>query len=86
MLDCLPSYDEWSPATQFALMLDHLQALRHHLESLEAAAGSGAKALIAAGPHLIEINSRSHEAHDLLQSLARQPQETLQGVPGSDLC
>lgn len=86
MLDCLPSYDEWSPHTQFALMLDHLQALRHHLDSLEAAASAGANALIAAGPHLIEINRRSHEAHDLLQSLARQPQEALPGAPGSDAC
>ena len=78
MLDCLPTAAEWSPQSQFALMLDHLHALRHHLDELESAATRSAAELITAMPHLEELNSRSHEAHTLLRQLAGQPQDVLQ--------
>lgn len=71
MTDCLPVADDWSAPTQIALIQDHLLALRHHLEALEAAVT--AEALLQALPHLTEINARSLEAHDLLQALRRRP-------------
>lgn len=84
-MDCLPSPTEWSPPSQYAMMLEHVQALRHHLEALESAASQGAVALIAAEPHLVEINARSLDAHELMRLLAALP-ESEQAALGGEAC
>lgn len=78
MLDCLPSASEWSPQSQYLMLLNHIDTLRHHLEGLESAAGEGLQSLIAAGPHLLELNACCLDAHELLKLLASQPVEVLQ--------
>lgn len=80
MLDCLPTPSEWSPRSQYAMLLDQLQSLRHHLEALETAAGTGVSALLAAGPQLLELNTCCLDAHALLTSLASLPAETLRAL------
>lgn len=82
MLDCLPPASDLSPESQYLLTIDHLQAMRHHLEAIEKALAAGAASLIAAMPHLAEISNRSHDAHDLLQALSRQSNETLSALGG----
>lgn len=77
-MDCLPEASEWSAQSQYAMLLDHLQALHHHLQALESA--PDALSLITEMPHLVELNARCLEAHSLLKALALQPQHTLKSL------
>ncbi|MGV3526949.1 MAG: hypothetical protein ACO1RX_22220 [Candidatus Sericytochromatia bacterium] len=78
MLDCLPTPNDWSPATQYLLLREHLAAMRSHLDSLQGAAD--AAQLVQAAPELNELNARCLEAHTLLQSLATLSPERLQAL------
>lgn len=75
-MDCLPEASEWSAQSQYAMIQDHLQAMRQHLQALEAA--PNAQVLVAQMPQLEELNARCLEAHDLLKALSKQPQDKLQ--------
>lgn len=77
-MDCLPEASEWSAQSQYAMVLDHLQAMRQHLQTLEAA--PDALALVAQMPQLEELNARCLEAHDLLKALSQQTQNKLQNL------
>lgn len=80
MYDCLPQADDWSPKSQFLMLQEHLEAMRHHLEVLETASAQNAWQTVQEAPHLQELNQRCLEAHDLLQALARQPETLLKSL------
>ena len=77
-MDCLPEASEWSAESQYAMIQDHLLAMREHLQTLEAA--PDALALVAQMPQLEELNARCLEAHDLLKALSQQAQNKLQNL------
>lgn len=79
MLDCLPSPDDWSLESQFLMLMEHLRAMRHHLDTLESAAAISAADLVREGPHLIEMNQRFLDAHELLEALSKQSRSALTG-------
>lgn len=75
MLDCLPDPDSWSPASQYAFLLDHLEAMQHHLEQLREAAHTGLDALEKQQHHFPELQQRCLEAHHQLSQLLQLPSE-----------
>lgn len=64
-MSCLPGAREWSEATRLALIADHLEALRAHVQALEAALSAGPQALPDAAHHWQEICQRGVEGHEL---------------------
>lgn len=79
-MDCLPEHNEWSAGSQWLLLQTHLDALQEHLQALQSAVATGPQALIAAEPHLHEIQQRSLEACDMLQVFKKLPAERLQAL------
>lgn len=75
MFDCLPDPDSWSPASQYAFLQDHLEAMQHHLEQLQVAAQTGLHALETEQHHLHELQQRCVEAHHQLSHLLQLPSE-----------
>ncbi len=73
MSDCLPHASEWSANTRYLMLTDHLEALEHHLEHLKNAHSEGFPSLVAAIPHLHEINERCLEAQVLIKLLQHDP-------------
>ncbi|PIQ28571.1 hypothetical protein COW36_12640 [bacterium (Candidatus Blackallbacteria) CG17_big_fil_post_rev_8_21_14_2_50_48_46] len=77
-MDCLPALHEWSSRTRWEFIKEHLEALRWHLEQLEAEVEKGPHAVISERQHLQEICQRGVETHTLLEQLARLPLDELQ--------
>ena len=75
-MDCLPSSHEWSLETRWLLIQEHIEALRWHLEQLEAE--KTLSGLLSAREHLQELCLRGVEAHGLLEQLSLVPPESLQ--------
>lgn len=73
MSDCLPHASEWSAHTRYLMLTDHIEALEHHLKHLQDAQAEGFHSLIAAAPHLHEINERCLEAQVLVKLLQQDP-------------
>jgi hypothetical protein len=64
-MSCLPGAGEWSEATRLALIADHLEALRAHIQALEAALSEGPQGLLDARHHWQEICQRGVEGNEL---------------------
>lgn len=75
MLDCLPDPNDWSPASQYAFLQDHLEAMQHHLRHLQTAAHDGLNALETAQHHFQELQQRGTEAHQQLIQLLQLPSD-----------
>ena len=69
MSDCLPHASEWSANSRYLMLTDHIESLEHHLKQLQKAQAEGFDTLLAAAPHLHEINERCLEAQVLIKLL-----------------
>ena len=73
MSDCLPEPGEWSPASQYVFLQDHLEAMLAHAQHLHEAAQKDFPTLLERAEELEELQQRLIEARAQWQTLKKIP-------------